>query len=104
MDINREHPGYDTLSEAMEALRKEGYDHDFEITPNAMKSTTSELELNPDDFHVDKFYRFEGMSNPDDNSILYAISGKGHKGLVVDAYGVYNEKLDREMVEKLAIR
>lgn len=104
MDTNKEHPGYDTLSQAMASLRKEGYTHDFEIRPNAVKSRTSDIELHPDQFQVDKFYRFEGMSNPDDNSILYAISGKGHKGLVVDAYGMYSDKLDRAMIEKLDIR
>jgi hypothetical protein len=56
------------------------------------------IELHPEDFQIDQHYRFEGMSSPDDNSILYAISStKGLKGLLVDAYGVYAEGLSTEM-------
>jgi hypothetical protein len=39
----------------------------------------------PDDFNVRKIFRFEGMSNPSDSSILYAIETlTGVKGLLVD--------------------
>jgi hypothetical protein len=44
---------------------------------------------------VDEFYRFEGMTNPDDSSILFAISSSdGLKGTLGDAYGVYAENLN----------
>ena len=58
-----------------------------------------------EDFEVDEFYRFEGMSSTDDNSILYAISSKnGIKGLLVDAYGVYSENLNEKMIQKLKMK
>jgi len=61
--------------------------------------------LYPEDFEVDAFYRFEGMSSPDDNSIVYAISGKnGIKGILVDAYGVYSSSLSGAMVQKLDLK
>ncbi len=45
------------------------------------------------------------MSSTDDNSILYAISSKeGIKGLLVDAYGMYSESLNEEMIQKLTIK
>jgi hypothetical protein len=38
------------------------------------------------------------MSNPDDNSVLFAIeSNDGLKGTLLDAYGVYAENLTPEM-------
>jgi hypothetical protein len=53
---------------------------------------------------IDKFYRFEGDSNPDDNAIIFAISSKdGWKGTLLDAYGVYADSLSNEMIEKLKI-
>jgi len=58
--------------------------------------------LHPEDFEVDAFYQFEGMSSPDDNSIVYAISGKnGIKGILVDAYRVYSSSLSGAMDQKL---
>lgn len=37
-----------------------------------------------------KHYRFEGISDPDDMSVVYAIeSGDGTRGIIGDAFGVY---------------
>jgi hypothetical protein len=48
-------------------------------------------------------YRFEGDSNPDDSSIVYAISSNtGLKGTLVDAYGAYSENLNFDMAKKLS--
>lgn len=47
-------------------------------------------------------YPFEGMSNPDDNSIVFAISShSGVKGVLVDAYGMYAENINEAMRLKL---
>ena len=56
--------------------------------------------------NVDKYFRFEGASNPSDSAILYAISSdsKNLKGVLVNAYGIYSEPLTDEMLEKLEIR
>lgn len=67
-----------------------------------MECASLKIEIRPEDFKVDKTFRFEGMSSTDDNSILYAISSKdGIKGLLVDAYGVYAENISEEMRKKL---
>lgn len=94
---------YNTLSEAINGLRQQGYTEDLNLKPHCLECATSKLELHPEDFQVDAFYRFEGMSNPDDNSIVYAISGKNIKGVLVDAYGMYSESLNRAMVQKMKI-
>mgnify|MGYP003651233956 FL=1 len=53
---------------------------------------------------VIKYYRFEGMSDPDDNTILYVIeTTTGEKGLLVDAYGMYAGNVPRDLVKKLKI-
>ncbi|MGB2759974.1 MAG: phosphoribosylpyrophosphate synthetase [Maribacter stanieri] len=93
---------YDTLSEAINGLKADGYNYDFNICLGHIECNSLKLKLHPEDFEVDKMYRFEGMSSTDDNSVLYAISSKkGIKGLLVDAYGVYAENISEPMRKKL---
>jgi hypothetical protein len=62
------------------------------------------LQLKPEEFEVKETYRFEGMSNPDDSSVVYGIEGSnGINGILVDAYGVYSEALTPEMARKIKI-
>jgi len=85
-------------------LKRDGYIHDFNIHPEWIECPPLKLRLAPPEFHVDHVYRFEGMSNPDDNSVLFAIqSSEGVKGLLVDAYGLYAESLSPIMIGKLKI-
>lgn len=87
---------YDTLSQALSDLKKRGYTEDFNLQTHCIEC--SGREFPPGDFTVVEMYRFEGMSNPDDNSILFAIeSSDGTKGTLLDAYGVYAENLSQEM-------
>ena len=93
---------YDTLSEAINDLQVNEYPYDFNLKPECLECASLKIEIRPEDFKVDKIYRFEGMSSTDDNSILYAISSKKElKGLLVDAYGVYAENISEAMRKKL---
>src|SRR5687768_15941275 len=95
---------YRTLSEATNDLKKRGYSEDLNLKATCIECPAHNLQLNPQDFRIDEFHRFEGMSNPSDNSIVYAISSKaGIKGVLVDAYGVYAENLNDAMIRKLRI-
>ena len=97
---------YNTLSETMNELRKEGYTEDFNLQQNCLECRNGQFKVFADEFKVDKYFRFEGASNPDDSAILYAISSdsKHLKGLLVNAYGIYSEPLTDEMLEKLKMR
>jgi len=95
---------FETLSGAIQELKKDGYEYDFNLHPDAIECADLKRKLRPEEFHVDAVYRFEGMTNPDDSSVLYAISGlEGLKGLLVDAYGAYAEAVSPEMIKKLTI-
>jgi len=95
-----------TLSGTMNDLRKEGYTEDFNLHQNCLECRNGEFKVFADEFKVDKYFRFEGASNPSDAAILYAISSdkKNLKGVLVNAYGIYSEPLTDEMLEKLEIR
>lgn len=95
---------FDTLSEAIFALKGQGYTNDFNLHPEWIECPPLKLRLEPDEFHVDQVHRFEGMSSTDDSSILFAVSSSnGLKGLLVDAYGLYADSLSPIMVQKLTI-
>lgn len=92
---------FETLTDALEQLRREGYTHDFNLQRDCL--TCEGKMLYPHEFQIDRVYRFEGMTNPSDQSILYAISSHDHKlkGVLVNAYGVYADEMTNEMIEKL---
>jgi len=48
------------------------------------------LRLNPEDFIIDKHYRFEGISDPDDEAVVYAISSlkQNLKGVLLNGYSI----------------
>ncbi len=95
---------YGTLSETINALKKEGYTIDFNIHQEHLVCHQADMKLSPVDFEIDKVYRFEGESNPDDQSILYAISSPtfGTKGLLVNGYGISSEEITNTLIEKLS--
>ena len=97
---------YFTLSQTIDALRKEGYTEDFNLQQNCLECRNGQFKLFADEFGVDKYYRFEGASNPSDAAILYAISSDTHqlKGTLVNAYGIYSDPITDEMLEKLEMR
>lgn len=92
-----------TLSEAINGLAKLGYTHDFNRTEEFILSERMPNSLSPGDFQIDHFYRFEGDSDPEYQSILYAISSKkfGVKGILVNGYGISFNEASFKLVEKL---
>ena len=53
---------YGTLSQTINGLKKEGYTMDFNIQEDHL----ADRILSPDDFEIDKVFRFEGETNPED--------------------------------------
>lgn len=94
---------YDTLSQAIEGLKGQGYTEDLNLKSNCVECRALGYEMLATDFEVDRVFRFEGDSDPGDASILYAISSDRYqlKGLLVDAYGAYADPLTSEMILKL---
>jgi tRNA G26 N,N-dimethylase Trm1 len=92
-----------TVSEVLNKLKKDGYTVDFNLTETCLICHENELRLHPDEFVVDKHYRFEGESDPGDEAVVYAISSEKYnvKGTVVNGYGVYSDKLTDDMINAL---
>lgn len=81
-----------TLVSCCNMLDKKGFSTQFKALPEGLQSLTTQTIYLPMEVKVINFYRFEGESNPSDNSILYAIETcKGERGTLTDAYGPYSD-------------
>jgi len=96
---------YDTLSEALNNLKCRGFTIDFNIEFDKIKCSSSGKILSPAEFEIVEHYRFEGDTNPSDESVVYAIRSKDNsiKGVLVSAYGAYSESMNEEMIRKLSV-
>lgn len=87
---NKTIPDLKTLQACLAKMISIGFTDDFKATDDGLVSLRTEKVYSPSEVNVVNFYRFEGSSNPDDMSILYAIeTNDGVKGTLVDAYGTY---------------
>jgi hypothetical protein len=106
MTINKQpRYSYDTLSEAVNDLIKRGYTTDFLLQEekDCLLCASNSMELSSEDFTIDEVYRFEGMTDPADESIVFAISSEKHnvKGLVINSFGADFGYRSSKLVEHL---
>ena len=97
---------YDTMTQAIDGLRSEGYTEDFNLIEDCLACHGKEYRHFQDDFMIDATYRFEGTTDPGDEAIVYAISSDkfGLKGVLVDAYGPDSTPAVDAMVKKMRFR
>lgn len=78
----------DPLTEKLAELEEQGYQADFKLEGGKLKVIDGDQSFSSNELTIKEDFRFEGESNPDDMSILYAIEAQdGIKGTVVHAYG-----------------
>ncbi len=93
---------YTSVVDAITDLKHRGYKDYFRREPTFIYCSELDIWFDPDEFDVDEFYQFGQNLNPDADRVLYAItSSTGIKGTVLDAYGVYTEKMSFKMALKL---
>lgn len=77
-----------TLVSSLNSLVQKGYTEDYKANDAGLKALKTGKVYQPDQVKVVDFYRFEGPSDPADESILYAIETDDcGKGTLVDAFG-----------------
>jgi hypothetical protein len=91
-----------TLASSINKLVLDGYTEDFNVTEQGLISRNTERKYRPEEVHIMNFFRFEGASDPADNSILYAIeTSDGAKGTLTDAYGPYADPLTGKFMKQV---
>lgn len=96
---------YNTLSEAVELLKKRGYSHNFRVNQEGELIETGEESFEPSQVKLIEFHRFEGTSDPGDMSIVYVLeTHSGVKGTVVDSFGVDGSESTSDFMNKVEQR
>ena len=87
----------------MNDLREQGYTQDFNVRSGCLVCGSATEPLPPEDFRIDKVFRFEGATNPDDQAVLYAISSGryGIKGILVNGYGISANQDTNDLISRL---
>ena len=88
----------------MEKLEKHGYTMQFRVEHDKLVNLTNGKKYTTSDVKAVNFYRFEGITDPDDMSILYAIETvDGSKGTLIDAYGRYSDEATGDFMKQVEI-
>ena len=97
--------GYMTLASAVDDLARSGFGEHFQIKAGKLLALDSGKTFNAPELVIRAYHRFEGVSDPDDMAIVYAIeSQSGVRGTLVDAFGVYADPAVGVFLEGVPIR
>ena len=93
-----------TLSEAIDELVDRGFTEHFGVRGRRLRGLDSGVNFEAHEVVVRGFERFEGVSDPDDMSIVYAIETlTGMRGTLTDAFGVYSSPVISAFMNDVAI-
>lgn len=99
------HAGYTTLASAVDDLARSGFREHFQMRAGKLVALDSGKAFTAADLVIRDYHRFEGVSDPDDMAIVYAIESRsGVRGTLVDAFGVYADPALGEFLEGVPIR
>ena len=78
----------ETLAQATNRLTAAGYDGQFLVRGDRVECRVCNQAFSAEELTVDETVRFEGMSDPSDEAVLFAITAPcGHRGTLVATYG-----------------
>jgi hypothetical protein len=91
------------LADALRRLTLAGYVDEYRAEAEGLKSSASGTCRPPEDFRVDETVRFEGESDPSEESAVFALTSRidETRGTYTVAYGALMDGLDAEMVRRL---
>jgi hypothetical protein len=98
--LTREEP----LKRVVDELGRCGYTEHFRAVDGGLQALGSGERFGPKDLTIRGYYRFEGVSDPDDMAIVYAIETRsGVRGVLVDAFGVYADPATSDVLKQVPI-
>lgn len=90
---------------AIATLERAGYTADFRAEGDMLRVSGTDRRYASKDARIHDYYRFEGVSDPDDMSVIYAVETvDGTRGTLIDAYGTYADPGIAAVVDRMAFR
>ncbi len=94
-----------SLEQCLTKLEGKGYTEQFKVEKDKLVAVKKKSKYKAKDVKAANFFRFEGISDPDDTSVLYAIeTTDGVKGTLTDAYGLYADDDTGEFMKEVEIQ
>ena len=91
-----------SLTRTIDELGRAGFVEHFGMSGDGLRSFTSGRRYRAGEVVIREFHRFEGVSDPDDMAIVYALeSVNGTRGTLVDAFGAYSDPAVSAFMEKV---
>ena len=93
------------LESCLRKLESKGYTDSYRVEGGRLASLSDpKMKYKAKDVVAANFFRFEGITDPEDMSILYAIeTSDGRKGTLVDAYGMYSDAETGDFMKEVEI-
>ncbi len=94
-----------TVTRIIEELTRRGFTEHFRVAAGGLRAAGIGKRYRPEDLVIREYYRVEGISDPDDMAIVYALESKdGVRGVLADAFGVYSDPETSAVLEDIPIR
>jgi hypothetical protein len=91
-------------AKGMAALHRRGFTTEFVVEDGRLRVAGTDTRFDPEDLVIRDYYRFEGTSDPDDMSVIYAIEARdGTRGTLTDAFGAYADPRVGAVVERMRV-
>lgn len=91
---------YGTIIEALDYLRQNGYDKDFQMAGEGI--TADGQTYDADDLRIEVVYRYEGATNPSDEASTYGLATQdGVRGVLIVTDGTYANSASSRLLQKL---
>jgi hypothetical protein len=96
----------DTLLDATDRLRANGFEVDFSATiRGTLRCAACGIEHDPESMRIVEVVRYEGVSDPGDETVLFALRCMGgSEGLYSAAFGPTTAEADVAALQRLAPR
>ena len=79
-----------TVAGALRLFEARGFDREMSVTGGRLRASGTDRDYTPQEVRVRDHRRFEGVSDPGDTSVVYAIETvDGVRGTLVDGYNAY---------------
>ena len=89
---------YATVIDALQKLKEAGYTEDFNLIEE-------EIAANTDNYSIEVIYRYEGVTDPDDEAFVFGIkTASGQKGVFVMGAAAASEGSAANFLYEIAVK